>query len=82
MLEAIAEVGITKNRGVKKGTVSSSTEDYYVNKLTDMPSCIIELGFITSDEDNRLYDENMDAYAKAIAEQAVKEALYIKEEAK
>ena len=82
MIDALAEIGISKDRGVKKGTTSSSKEDYYVNRLTNMPSCIIELGFITSDEDNRLYDENMDAYAKAIAEQAIKEALRIKDEAK
>jgi N-acetylmuramoyl-L-alanine amidase len=47
-----------------------------------MTSCIVELGFIQSDEDNRLYDENMDAYAKAIAESAIKEALRAKDEAK
>lgn len=82
MIDALAEVGISKDRGVKKGTTSSSKEDYYVNRLTDMPSCIIELGFITSDEDNRLYDENMDGYAKAIAEQAIKEALRIQDQAK
>ncbi|MBR4955890.1 MAG: N-acetylmuramoyl-L-alanine amidase [Clostridia bacterium] len=82
LLDALADVGISKKRGIKKGTVSSANEDYYVNKLTDMPSCIIELGFIQSDEDNRLYDTNMDAYAKAIAEVAINEALRMEDRAK
>ena len=32
-----------------------------------MPSCLIELGFISDDEDNKLFDENAEEYAKAIA---------------
>ncbi len=82
LLSLLEDVGISKNRGVKKGTVADPKDDYYVNKLTNMTSCIVELGFIQSDEDNRLYDENMDAYAKAIAGSAVKEALRALDEAK
>ena len=33
-----------------------------------MTSCLIELGFISNDKDNKLLDENMEEYAKAIAE--------------
>ena len=32
-----------------------------------MPSCLIELGFITSDEDNSLFDRNLDDYMKQAA---------------
>jgi len=32
-----------------------------------MPSCLIELGFISSQKDNQLLDENKENYAKAIA---------------
>ena len=42
--------------------------DYYVNKHTRMPSCLVELGFITSDEDNALYDAHLADYAAAIAQ--------------
>ena len=31
-------------------------------------SCIVELGFMQNEEDNRLFDEHLDAYARAIAE--------------
>ena len=33
-----------------------------------MPSCLIELGFITDEKDNQLLDEHKKDYAKAIAE--------------
>ncbi|MBS5873421.1 MAG: N-acetylmuramoyl-L-alanine amidase [Clostridiales bacterium] len=55
-----------KNRGVKKGAAGNYT-DYGVNRDTDMPSALLELGFITSAEDNKTFDANFDAYAKAIA---------------
>ena len=34
---------------------------------TNMPSCLVELGFVSDDKDNKLFDENIDEYAKAIA---------------
>ena len=55
-----------KNRGVKKGAAGNYT-DYGVNRDTDMPSALLELGFITSDTDNKSFDTHFDAYAKAIA---------------
>ena len=67
LLTALGSVGISSDRGVKKGTASNSEKDYYVNKNTNMPSCLIELGFITSDEDNSLFDRNLDDYMKQAA---------------
>ena len=67
IMAALDDVGIQSNRGVKSGTQSSPDKDYAVNKNTKMPSCIVELGFITNDEDNRLLDEKHDEYARAIA---------------
>lgn len=57
-----------QNRGIKYGTMESEKKDYYVLKNTNMPSCLIELGFISNKHDNKLLDENQEAYAKAIAD--------------
>lgn len=67
ILKAVDGVGVSSNRGVKYGTASNPDGNYYVNANTDMPSCLIEMGFITSQADNDLLDQNMDAYAAAIA---------------
>ncbi len=74
ILELLDEVGISRNRGIKFGFrgVTSENEDnqgdsYYVNANTDMPSCLIELGFLTADEDNANFDTHLEDYAKAIA---------------
>ena len=67
LLSGIKDVGISSDRGVRYGTQASPLSDYTVNRLTDMPSCILEMGFISSETDNGLFDENLDAYAEAIA---------------
>lgn len=72
ILKALDEVGIQANRGVKAGMQGDSKGDYAVNRNTNMPSCIVELGFIGNDEDNRLLDKHIDDYAKAIADAIVK----------
>ena len=65
ILNAVCAVA-GKNRGVKKGAAGNYA-DYGVNRDTDMPSALLELGFITSDTDNKSFDTHFDAYAKAIA---------------
>lgn len=72
ILNALDTVGISKNRGVKAG-YAQGDGNYYVNSHTDMPSCLVEIGFITSETDNALLDKNMDAYADAVAE-AIKDS--------
>lgn len=72
ILDKLDKTEIQSNRGVKTGTIESSTTDYYVNKNTKMPSCLIELGFISNEKDNKLLDENINEYAKAIADGIVK----------
>lgn len=66
--EKLGLVGIQRDRGVKKGTQSSESGNYYVNIHSDMPSCIVELGFMGNQTDNQLFDENMDGYAAAIGD--------------
>ena len=53
---------------MKYGTINSENSNYYVLNNTNMTSCLIELGFISNDKDNKLLDENIEEYAKAIAE--------------
>ena len=60
VLSEIVKVGVQNNRGVRQG-------DYSVLRNTDAPAMLVELGFITNAEDNRLFDHNFDAYAAAIA---------------
>ncbi len=67
ILFQMENVGISENRGVKTGYVKNPDGNYYVNAHTNMPSCLVEAGFVTSDVDNDLFDEHLDAYGEAIA---------------
>ena len=67
ILSALDEAGISQNRGVKSGYARGSG-DYYINSHSNMSSCLVELGFINSEQDNELFDKNIDAYAEAIAD--------------
>lgn len=68
LLEELEGVGASKNRGVKKGIIGNSRGNYYVNANTKMTSCLLEVGFISNEGDNELFDESLDSYARAIAD--------------
>lgn len=68
IMTGLRKVGIQRDRGVQAGTSSGDDSNYYVNRHTTMPSCLVEMGFITNAEDNRLLDRHLDGYAAAIAE--------------
>ena len=68
IMEKLERVGISRNRGVKKGSIGSSEENYTINEKSSMPSVLLEMGFISSPTDNRLLKENLAGYAKGIAE--------------
>ncbi len=72
ILAGLTQTKIQQNRGIKYGTIDGESSDYYVLKNTNMPSCLIELGFISNEKDNQLLDDNLDEYAEAIAEGIVK----------
>lgn len=74
ILNGLEDAGISDNRGVKVGYITDRNKDYHVNKGTNMTSCLVELGFISSEKDNELFDKNIDAYAQAIAD-AIEEHL-------
>ena len=67
ILEKLCKTTDLPDRGIKYGYRDSSAKDYYINANTNMPSMLLEVGFITSDKDNKAYDENMDEMAKEIA---------------
>lgn len=56
-----------QNRGIKKGFRDNSFGDYYINSDTDMPSLLLEVGFITNEKDNQAFDEKLDQTAETIA---------------
>lgn len=56
-----------EDRGVKDGYRDLTANNYYINANTNMPSILLEVGFISSDEDNRAFDENIDKMAIEIA---------------
>ena len=75
ILENLQSVGIQTNRGVKIGSIEGENTNYYVLNNTNMTSCLIELGFITDNVDNNLFDENIENYAKAIAEGIIEQII-------
>lgn len=68
ILEALESIGISKNRGVKTGTQWDVESNYTVIRQTTMTSLIIEVGFISNEEDLELFDRNLKQYAQAIAD--------------
>lgn len=58
--QALVDVGVQSDRGVKTGNLS-------VLRETNAPALLLELGFISNAQDNALFDERFDAYADAIA---------------
>ena len=67
ILNNLEQVGISENRGVRIGTQGDSDDDYAVIRDTDMTRMIIEMGFMTSQDDLDYFNENIDNYAKAIS---------------
>jgi len=60
LLKEIAGVEHQANRGVKTGA-------YAVLYDMPMPAILLELGFLSNERDNELFDRHFDAYATAIA---------------
>lgn len=68
ILSNLEAVGISANRGIHSGYREGENLNYYINRNTKMPSCLAEIGFITSEGDNKDFDEKINVYAKAIAD--------------
>lgn len=63
------------DRKVREGSQTNIRVDYIVNRETTMPSVILELGFMTNENDNDLFRNNTDELADAIT-RGIKKALY------
>ena len=68
ILQNLALTGADTSRGIHTGYREGANQNYYVNRCSKMPSVLAEIGFITSEKDNTLFDENLDVLAKAIAD--------------
>ncbi len=68
ILDCLETVGISDNRGIHRGYRDGASMNYYINRNTKMPSVLAEIGFISNTNDNKNYDENIEKYAKAIAD--------------
>lgn len=66
-VDGICEATGQTNRGVKRGYQSNTLGNYYVNEKTKMPSMLLEVGFISSDSDNDIFDEKLSETADSIA---------------
>lgn len=71
------KLGYMENRGVQYGYVGNPNINYYINADTVMPSCLVELGFLTNENDNKLFDEHIDEYAQAVADGIIKTAVQL-----
>lgn len=68
ILDCLDNSGISANRGIHSGYRDGEDMNYYINRNTKMPSVLAEVGFISSKADNKSFDENIEKYAKAIAD--------------
>lgn len=75
IMTQLDKTNIADDRGVKYGYVGDPSINYHINADTVMPSCLIELGFMTDETDNKLFDENKEAYAKAVGDGAINAAI-------
>ena len=67
LINAICEITGQENRGVKLGYRDGSANNYYINANTNMPSILLEVGFVTDKNDNKVFDEKTDEISKAVA---------------
>ncbi|MBR1723856.1 MAG: N-acetylmuramoyl-L-alanine amidase, partial [Ruminococcus sp.] len=77
ILSALDNVGVTQDLGIKYGYRDMPGNNYQVNMDTVMPSCLLELGYVTSEQDNELFLNNKQQYAKAIGDAIIDTAIQL-----
>ena len=68
LMEKMGQVDGTKLRGIEGGSTADRDKDYFVNRYSHMPSCIIELGFMSNKKDNELWENHKEDYARLIGD--------------
>lgn len=81
VLNALVEQGFAE-RTVRAGTLITENDDYVENSVPTMPSALVEVGFMQNKHDNKLFDDNLENNARAIAEaiETTFDAIYTEEE--
>jgi N-acetylmuramoyl-L-alanine amidase len=72
IMNELSEVPYFYDRGIKTGSMTDSTEDYKINRNADCPSCLLELGFMSNDDDMAMILEYKEETANAISEGILK----------
>ena len=67
IMHFLGRVGFTE-RTIRAGTLPDPNDDYEENAATNMPSVLIEVGFLSNADDNYRFDTYMDRNAAAIAD--------------
>ena len=67
ILKELKASGTMSARAVKSGTLPDPNDDYYENEIPTMPSCLVELGFMTDKSDNKAIDNKSKKIAQALA---------------
>lgn len=68
ILDSLYSSGFDTSRGIHTGYREGAEKNYYVNRCSKMPSVLAEIGFITSEKDNKIFDEQLQELAKNIAD--------------
>lgn len=69
IIAELLEEDITKISDVMRNNYTGvNGDDYSVLWRSNMPSLILEMGYMSNDTDNQKYEENMEEYAQAIAD--------------
>lgn len=55
------------NGKMNLGKIDNAEDNYLENSKSNMPSCMLFIGSVSSKDDNKYFDEQKDQYAKAIA---------------
>lgn len=75
ILAKLEETGVSANNGVKCGYVTDPQSDYFTNAYTSMPSVLLNVGYISNENDNFRFDSDIDAYCTAIVDGVIEEAI-------